>query len=370
MTQKILIGTNGLPPQIGGLENLTDDIALHLHNMGHDVTVVVASDYGFPKQIRNYRTVTLDSRLLRRLPVPRITRRNISYLAELRKSKYDLVILQSHLFMSNWILGLIFRKKSNLTWISYGGGAVKHRSKLVSKLIEFYEYLGVKILEYCSDRRLEQSDKSSQRLPQANAKQFIINNCVPESLLDLPFRRGRIELVSRIIFVGRLVEDKRVLELLEQVSIAIKQAQRIDSSIRKRIFLSIIGNGPLKKAVLEFLKTQLKVDCVVKELPDRNSVVNEMLNHDLLVQFPISEGQPGVTLEALTVGLPIITTPIDSCLQNLDGVFVCDSENYAIKLAAIMTSRKPLEVNVEMNRQHLRTHHSISETTRRIMEIT
>jgi glycosyltransferase involved in cell wall biosynthesis len=369
MIQKILIGTNGLPPHVGGLENLTDDLALYLHKMGHDVTVVVSSDYGFPQQNRNYKTVTLDSLLLRRLPVPKASRRNFTYLSELRESKYDQIILQSHLFISNWILGLIFRKKSKLTWINYGGSPVKHSSKLVSKLIEIYEYLGFKILEYCCDRRLAQSVKSAQRLPQVSAKTYIINNCVPETLLDLPLRRGRIELVSKIIFVGRFVEDKRLLELLEQVNRAIKKLDEIDSSIQNRIFLSIIGNGPLKKAVLEFLKSQLKIDCVVKELPDRNSVISEMLSHDLLIQFPLSEGQPGVTLEALTVGLPILTTPIDECLQSLDGVFVCDSSSYASKLVSIMTSRKPFEVNVEINRQHLRAHHSVSETTRRILEI-
>lgn len=368
MTLKILIGTNGLPPQIGGLENLTDDLALYLHKLGHDVTVVVSSDYGFPQQNRNYKTITLDSLLLRRLPVPKVSRKNFIFFFELRKSRYDQIILQSHLFISNWILGLTFRNKSKLTWINYGGSSVKHSSKVLSKLIEIYEYFGFKILEYCCERKLAQSVKSAQRLAKLNTKVDIINNCVPETLLNLPLRRGKIELVSKIIFVGRFVEDKRLLELLEQVSIAIKKLEEIDSSIQNRISLSIIGNGPLKSAVLEFLNTQLKINCVVKELADRNSVVSEMLSHDLLIQFPLSEGQPGVTLEALTVGIPILTTPIDTCLQSLDGVFVSDSNSYASKLVSIMTSRKPFEVNVEKNRQHLRVHHSVSETTRRILE--
>jgi len=365
MTPNILIGTNALPPHIGGLENITEDLALYLHKNGHNVTVVVSSDYGLPRQKRSYKIVTLDSFLLKRLPILKITRRNFAFFSSLKYTNFDQVILQSHLFVSNWILGLTLRKKCKVTWISYGGAPVKHDSKIMSTLIKGYEYLGWKILDYCSNRRLAQSEKSAHRLSKFGAQTDIINNCVPEFLLDSTSRRGKIDSVRRILFVGRFVEDKRLLELLEQVKVAVK---RLDSSIEKTIFLSIIGDGPLKGRVIDFLKVDLKVDSVVKRLPDRNSVINEMLSHDLLIQFPLSEGQPGVTLEALTVGLPILTTPIDECLQNLDGVFVSESDDFASKLANLMTNYKAFEVDVEKNREHLRTHHSVSETTRRILE--
>ena len=368
MTLKILIGTNALPPQVGGLENLTNDLALYLQQTGNFVTVVASSDYGHLQPIRNYKTITLDSLLLVRLPIPKLTKKNLECLRGLRKNKYDVLILQSHLFVSNWILAMALRKKTKLVWINYGGSVVSHNSKLISHLIRIYEYIGSKVMMFCCHHRLMQSEKSARRFGDEKSQLTIINNCVPDNLLNSSLSRGEIEKISKILFVGRFVEDKGILQLLEHVRAAIDTMKEINSLTTKSFTLTLIGNGPLREKVISFCETYLSINWTVQEMPDRHFVVNEMLNHDLLIQFPKSEGQPGVTLEALSVGLPIITTPMDECLQEMEGVFVCEGQDFADKLCSIVLNTKKLKVNVAINRQHLRNHHSVKSTASRIFE--
>jgi glycosyltransferase involved in cell wall biosynthesis len=368
MYRKILIGTNALPPQVGGLENFTHDLALQLHQMGHLVTVLASSDYGMPQPNRIYETVTLDSFMIKRLPIPKLTQKNVAFYSLCRKENFDLVILQSHLFISNWIAALVLKRKAKLVWINYGGGSVKNKSMFVNKLIQLYESIGWKIFEFCSDVRLAQSEKSALRMKLGHNPASIVNNCIPESLSDLELRRGEINKICKILFVGRLVEDKRPLELLEQVRNALGKLEVKHSAHVEEVTLTLIGNGPLRDKIIEFLDSEFRISWVVKELPDRNSVLKEMLKHDLLLQFPITEGQPGVTLEAINIGLPILTTPIDNCLEELDGVFVCESIDYAYNLLNLMINIRNFEVNVIKNRTHLRNHHSIHETSRKILE--
>jgi len=369
MPLNILIGTNALPPQVGGLENLTNDLALYLQQVGNAVTVVASSNYGHLQPIRNYTTITLDSFLLARLPVPKLTRKNLGYLRGLLKNKYDVSILQSHLFVSNWILAVALRRKTKLAWINYGGSVVSHNSKLIYLLIRIYEYIGVKIMMFCCDYRLTQSERSLRRFSNERSELNIINNCVPDDLLNSSLSRGEIGNINKILFVGRFVEDKGILQLLERVRAAIDSMKEKDSVAKESLTLTLIGDGPLREKVISFLDTHLNINWVVQELPDRHSVVNEMLNHDLLIQFPKSEGQPGVTLEALSVGLPIFTTPIDKCLEEMEGVFVCEEQEFADKLCSILMNTKKIKINVERNREHLRNHHSVKSTVSRIFEV-
>ena len=368
MINRILIGTNALPPQVGGLENLTNDLAIHLHRIGQVITVMVSSDYGFPQPVRKFHTITLDSFLVARLPIPKVSRNNFKYFLSLKKEGINLVILQTHLFVSNWILAIFFRGKSKIVWINYGGGVVKHESRIISLLIEIYEYIGWRILDSCSDIRLAQSEKSKVRFRKQSGQVKIINNCIPDNLINLELRRGNVKDVRRLLFVGRFVQDKRILELLDQVNKSINSLQENHPSVLETLSLTLVGDGPLRERVLQFLGNESRIEWKVQELPDRNSVLAEMLKHDLLIQFPLSEGQPGVTLEALSVGLPILTTPIDECLQKMEGVFVCEEQEFADKLCDMVIYTKKLKVNLERNRQHLRNHHSVENSVSKIFE--
>ena len=369
MSHKILIGTNALPPQIGGLENLSNDLALHLHQLGYLVTVFLSSDYGHTQPDRDFKTITLDSFLVERLPIPTMSRNNVKRIFSLRKDSFDLVILQTHLFMSNWLLAILLRSRSKILWINYGGSTVKHKSRFISMLIQIYELIGWKILDFCSDIRLAQSEKSRRRFGKRSSQVKIINNCIPDNFLNLDLYRGKIKNVRRLLFVGRFVQDKRILELLEEVKRSLDKLQENHSSVLDAMSLTLVGDGPLRERVLKFMADESRIDWKVQELPDRDSVLAEMLKHDLLIQFPLSEGQPGVTIEALTIGLPILTTPIEDCLESLDGVFVSESISFADRLASIVADISDFELDFAMNREHLRAHHSVGGTVDSIMRV-
>ena len=101
-----------------------------------------------------------------------------------------------------------------------------------------------------------------------------------------------------LIFVGKLVERKQpdlFIEVVKKIS--------TNNPISKAL---IIGNGPM----LENLKHQIiseKLPIELKNKVDRNEVLRFMGKSKLMLFPSIDEGTPWVVLEALSVGIPVLS---------------------------------------------------------------
>jgi glycosyltransferase involved in cell wall biosynthesis len=119
-----------------------------------------------------------------------------------------------------------------------------------------------------------------------------------------------------LIQVGTLNILKNHIEVLK----AIKE---MDLNIRKDLLYLIIGDGPEKKNLMDYCKTN-DLDSYVKfvgKIP--NTEVNDWYNlSDFFILPSISEGLPLVFLEAMACGLPIIT------FKDLEGVSDIYSPDY------------------------------------------
>lgn len=128
---------------------------------------------------------------------------------------------------------------------------------------------------------------------------------IPNGVLmpELPRDRPRADGPWRVLFVGRLVEQKGVDILLE--------AARCLQKARHDFVMQIVGDGPLRHALQERVESMALTDCVKFLGPKAPETVGDAFLHaDIFVLPSRYEGMPGVLLQALAYGVPVIATRV------------------------------------------------------------
>ena len=119
--------------------------------------------------------------------------------------------------------------------------------------------------------------------------------------------------VVRILFVGRLTEEKRADRFLRVVSNVVKQSSQFE------VRAAIAGDGPLRPR-LEVLAQTLGLDGgrfqLLGEREDMTSVYRQF---DLLMLTSDMEGTPNVLLEAMAHGLPVAATRVGGVPEIVGG---------------------------------------------------
>ncbi|NOU19612.1 MAG: glycosyltransferase family 4 protein [Bacteroidales bacterium] len=120
-------------------------------------------------------------------------------------------------------------------------------------------------------------------------------------------KNDNIEIVS----VARLVEKKGLIHLLK--------ATRLLTSNGTKIRCTIIGNGPLQKQLKRFITKNNLTHCVrLKGLISQKEVKQRIADSDIFVLPCIMakngdrDGLPNVLLEAMAMGIPVISTNISA----------------------------------------------------------
>lgn len=113
--------------------------------------------------------------------------------------------------------------------------------------------------------------------------------------------------VTKILFIGRLVEKKGVIYAIQAIARIL--------ALGKKISLTIIGDGPLRKEIDRFVAGQGIGDhvCMIGQ-KTQEEVINYLQNSHILVAPCITaenneqEGIPNVIKEAMATGMPVIST--------------------------------------------------------------
>lgn len=103
----------------------------------------------------------------------------------------------------------------------------------------------------------------------------------------------------KILSIGRLVEQKDFNTLITAFDEVFKR--------HKNVRLDIIGDGPLRKSILKFIRTK-KASSHIHLLGWRQNTPKWIEKSNIFVLTSKREGFPYVLLEALSVGKPIIST--------------------------------------------------------------
>jgi glycosyltransferase involved in cell wall biosynthesis len=121
-------------------------------------------------------------------------------------------------------------------------------------------------------------------------------------LVAFPLREERpMREVPRIVIVGRLSPEKGHVVLLE----AVKKLK--DEGVE--VAVEIVGNGPFAGAIreqVEALDLENRVDLAGQLPPDE--VARRLADADIFCMASFSEGLPISIMEAMAVGVPVVTT--------------------------------------------------------------
>lgn len=137
-------------------------------------------------------------------------------------------------------------------------------------------------------------DDSLSKYLKYNQNVVKVNNSIVLPSEDYSQRKAHNPI--RLLFVGRLSQVKRVDAIISAVE-----------DIEEDSILTIVGDGE-ERASLESL---VKTDRVVfRGALKPDEVQDEMIQADILIMNSLHEGKPMTIIEAMSFGLPIITTDV------------------------------------------------------------
>jgi glycosyltransferase involved in cell wall biosynthesis len=327
---KILIVTNYLPPKIGGIERISHELASALNAVeGVDVSVATAEwptkfveaeweKIHYPYKVIDFPSITI----FRRLPLPRVFQRSFWVKINDLDEDFDLVFYQSHLFILNWIILLKLRQVKRNVWMNHGCNYVPLNSKVGGLISLIYERVGMSFMKKFCNEFVGQSKNTAEWISSKVGIPFqVLSNAtnlkdiIPES--NIVERQVR----TNVLFVGRLVEGKGLLDCVSAVS---KANEILILKDDPQLFtLTIVGAGPLRDQTLR-QKQNVKID--TRGELSHPKVIESMYESDILIQaYSQPEGLTTVTLEGLATGLLIVTTPLsggedlERCVNYISG---------------------------------------------------
>jgi glycosyltransferase involved in cell wall biosynthesis len=119
-----------------------------------------------------------------------------------------------------------------------------------------------------------------------------------------PKRNGHSNSSVRILFVGRLTEEKRADRFLRVVSKVVKQAPQI------KVTATVAGDGPLRPGLGILAQTVGLTDGKLQMVGECDDIQSLYRQSDFLVLTSDMEGTPNVLLEAMAHGLPVLATKV------------------------------------------------------------
>jgi glycosyltransferase involved in cell wall biosynthesis len=162
------------------------------------------------------------------------------------------------------------------------------------------------------DKIIAMSTAMSQQIKFYSRKDaFIVGNFIDEKPLK-GMRKRKFNcnnLLSRFVFVGNLSFNKKPLLLIHALN-------KIHSAGHK-VALDIIGDGPLKKEIVDLIE-KLGLQSIIKVHGYLSEPFNVIVRADIFVLPSLSEGISRASLEALYLGLPVILRAKDGNLELID----------------------------------------------------
>lgn len=184
------------------------------------------------------------------------------------------------------------------------------------------------------------------------------------SLTQQSVANGRRSTVARcrVVFVGRLSEEKRIDVLLAAWS-AVCIIQRADAT------LEIWGDGPLSPS-LKALSDALGLAGTVTFMGHVDDVSRRLRDADIFVLPSCAEGNSNAVLEAMTAGLPVISTRVGGTpmlVGNEGAEFLCepgDAQSLASLLLRLIEAPELRSVLGAAMRRRVETHFDIKHVAR------
>ena len=223
------------------------------------------------------------------------------YRAVLKKLKEKNIeaLIVHHDSIPLWVTAYLLKKRTDVKTYIYAHSEYNYFIKNNLQRIIFKKACQV------SDGILAISDyvKTSvvNKMPEVKNKINVIYNGI--EIGNIEKRNKKFE--KKIVYVGRLINDKGIENILKAV-------KEIDCSF------DIIGDGILKEE-LKLLIDQYKLNNRVRLLGNRNDVNKLLCNYDVFVHVPTLEEGFGLTVvEAMAAGLSVIVSDSGALVELVD----------------------------------------------------
>jgi len=292
-----LAGVKSCPPEIGGVEVFAFEIGRRLVSSGTKVTVIV------PRKKNQRKMEDVEGISVRR--VWAVNNRHLLKVSMMPEELRVAAEIRPDVFHANdppsGVVSLLSsRWKSSILTVH---GRVVPPSEWSTPF-----RLGGKFLHGLAVKgatAVATTDRKTASLLGEYRKDVVV---IPPGVDTQLFRKGAYsrpdsleEGKINILFVGRLTKGKGVDILIESLG-------HIRPDILARIELTVIGDGPLAKTVRESKPSAGSVNWI-GEVPHRD-IPPFFANADLLVMPSRSEGLPISMLEAMSAGLPVVSTTV------------------------------------------------------------
>ena len=299
---KVVILVPQFPPKaLGGTEISTYSMAKYLAHRGHEVNVITSLDKGLPQRSCEFGFYIHRIRLYR-IRFVGIILFWLRILLTIKTINPDIIHVQGITLIGTLavITNILFKKP----YIVYARGSDiylpwKYKKIMIKHI--FNRAAAIVTLTYDLKRTVkEMYGKDALVIPNGVDFDKYIN------LKDRDLVRSKMGISTAsnvLLFVGTLKPIKGVRYLIK----AMNTVHQSNEDIK----LLIVGDGE-EKEYLEHLTKKLNLNEVISFIGSvpNVKVPDYMYSADILVQPSISEGFPVVILEAMALGLPIITTNV------------------------------------------------------------
>jgi len=312
-SRRVVVFAAHFAPHVGGVERYTQALWSRMVRRGWDVIVVTTNTNGAPpsQTMDGLRVIRLPAwQLLEsRVPIPKPARALLGLARGLLAAPPDVIVSNTRFFPTSALAALLARcVRRPLLHIEHGSAPVTLGRPIVDRLTAAYDRaLGGWVLR-SADRCVGVSQAVSDFLRTFFRVEDVgvLPNGVETTGWDHAQTdyRGRLGLRPAdvlIVYAGRLIEAKGVLDLLEGFG-------GLDRHASRRVCLAVAGVGPLA-AVLERHTAQDRRIAALGPLDPEQ--VHDLLMAADVVAHPSAypEGLPTVLLEAAAAGAAIVATP-------------------------------------------------------------
>lgn len=308
---RIAILVAGFPPKwLAGTEIATYNIARHLAKLGHEVHVVTSLDEGLAKEsteegfcIHRVRGAQRSNLFTLSFLIP-------AFLA-IRKIKPDVVHTQS---ITMGLCATLIKKILKKPYVVYSRGELYMSWAFKSVISKLVLRNADGVIALTNDMK-----KNISEIYAGNV--YVIPNGIEvDRFVSLSKRNSREELNIAegdkvVIFVGRFRPEKDIACLIRAMEILVARNPKVRALI--------IGEGPEEEKLVELTRKvnlDRHVNFAGQVAPKK--VPEYMAAADVFVLPSLSEGFPGVILEAMASGLPVVATRVTGIPE-----IITDGEN-------------------------------------------
>jgi glycosyltransferase involved in cell wall biosynthesis len=140
-------------------------------------------------------------------------------------------------------------------------------------------------------------------------KSSVLGNVIDSNSVIEKCMKDSTEYDFNVVFVGRIAYPKNPQRLLKVFKLAI--------DLNKSIKIAIVGSGNLENTAKELAK-EYKIEEYVHFLGFQSNPLKIIASSKVMVMTSDWEGTPMVALEAMILGIPIVSTPTDGLCDVID----------------------------------------------------